>query len=85
MELEPASRLAAGRCSSRGWRWCASGRRGRRLTVTLDVGEDVGEVWADEIKLKQVVVNLLTNAVKFTPSGGSVDGDARGWRARRRS
>ena len=42
------------------------------LTVALDVAADVGEVWADETKLKQVVVNLLTNAVKFTPSGGSV-------------
>ena len=30
MELEPALLVAAGRCSSRGWRWCASGRRGRR-------------------------------------------------------
>ena len=26
-------------------------------------------MWADETKLKQVVVNLLTNAVKFTPVG----------------
>ena len=34
-------------------------------------------VWADEVKLKQVVVNLLTNAVKFTPSGGAVD--VRAW------
>ncbi|MBE2319061.1 GAF domain-containing protein [Solirubrobacter sp. CPCC 204708] len=42
------------------------------LTVTLDVGEEVGLVWGDAVKLKQVVVNLLTNAVKFTPSGGSV-------------
>ena len=42
-------------------------------------------MWADEVKLKQVVVNLLTNAVKFTPVGGSVDVDARGARARRRS
>src|SRR4051812_18009892 len=42
------------------------------LTVTLDVAPAVGIVWADETKLKQVVVNLLTNAVKFTPAGGSV-------------
>lgn len=47
------------------------------LTVALDVGEGVGEVWADEVKLKQVVVNLMTNAVKFTPSGGAVD--VRAW------
>jgi signal transduction histidine kinase len=42
------------------------------LTVELEIDPEVGVVWADEVKLKQVVVNLLTNAVKFTPSGGSV-------------
>jgi signal transduction histidine kinase len=45
----------------------------QRLTVSLAVVSEVGVVWADEIKLKQVVVNLLTNAVKFTPEGGRVD------------
>src|SRR6201999_328272 len=49
----------------------------QRLSVSLRVADDVGEVWADEIKLKQVVVNLVTNAVKFTPVGGSVSVDAR--------
>jgi len=46
-------------------------RRGITLARTVD--EQVGTVHADERKVKQVLLNLLSNALKFTPEGGRID------------
>jgi PAS domain S-box-containing protein len=42
------------------------------IRVRLKVDDTVPPVWGDEEKLTQVVMNLLDNAVKFTPSGGEI-------------
>src|SRR5207244_4816717 len=47
------------------------------IELSLEVAADVGTIEADERKVKQVLFNLLTNAVKFTPAGGSVTVSAR--------
>ena len=49
----------------------------RRVDLRVEVEPGVGEVYSDELRLKQVVLNLLTNAVKFTGEDGSVQVSAR--------
>jgi His Kinase A (phospho-acceptor) domain/Histidine kinase-, DNA gyrase B-, and HSP90-like ATPase len=48
-----------------------AGRRG--ITLKHSVDEHLGEVRGDERKIKQVLLNLLSNALKFTPEGGRVE------------
>lgn len=41
------------------------------ISLKLSVSEDVDTITADRVKLKQMVYNLLSNALKFTPEQGS--------------
>jgi len=50
-------------------------RRGIKLGSTID--ERLGAISGDERKVKQVLLNVLANALKFTPEGGRIDVSAR--------
>lgn len=45
---------------------------GAGVTLHEDIGEDLPQLFADEVRLKQVLINLINNAIKFTPKGGDI-------------
>ncbi len=46
--------------------------RKREIDIAEAIEPDLPRIWVDERAMRQVVLNLLTNAIKFTPIGGHV-------------
>src|SRR6185369_4682080 len=44
----------------------------RKIQLVVDIASDVSVVEADPIKLKQILYNLISNAVKFSPDAAAI-------------
>ena len=44
----------------------------KRIVITEDMAAALPEIEADEERLRQVMVNLLSNSIKFSKNGGSI-------------
>jgi signal transduction histidine kinase len=55
---------------------------GRRQTLGADLPQGLPSIWVDEDMARRVLINLMENSSKFTPTGGALEVGARheeGW------
>lgn len=45
---------------------------GKGIRIVEDFDEALPQLWADERAIRQICLNLMSNAIKFTPRGGEV-------------
>jgi signal transduction histidine kinase len=46
--------------------------RDKDITLTVETGGPLPEIWADPTRIRQILIILVDNAIKFTPSHGSI-------------
>jgi len=76
MEIEPHM-VETTRVLDSALKFIAPKARERRQTLSVNVDDDAAILFADERAVKQIVINLASNAVKFTQEGGHIDVTAR--------
>lgn len=72
MEIQPEP-LEAKRTFDLALKLISAKARERHQDLTITVDASAPALFADERALKQILINLVSNAVKFTPEGGHIE------------
>jgi len=51
--------------------------KAKNIAIRCDFDETIGPIWMDSEMIKQVILNLLSNALEFTPKGGRIEIETR--------
>jgi PAS domain S-box-containing protein len=56
---------------------CRTNAAAKNISLRSDAGPDVPFVWADPARVRQILINLIDNGIKFTPEGGTITVESR--------
>ncbi|HOJ86101.1 MAG TPA: ATP-binding protein [Elusimicrobiales bacterium] len=51
----------------------AAWAKSKNLNLILNKKENLPDIYADKKRTEQILINLISNAIKFTPEGGSIE------------
>lgn len=51
---------------------CRTDAAAKSISLRSEVTPDLPFIWADPARVKQILINLIDNGIKFTPEGGTV-------------
>lgn len=46
--------------------------KGKNINMVMATDPTIAPLWADKRKIRQILLNLISNALKFTPEGGTI-------------